>query len=165
MNQQQNRPCRCDDSEDPGTDAKIGIAGDRPKDYRDGDQTKQTRPFEGTTRLRIHMGISAAHRALPMFPIARGQDWDPEDVSHIERPDGDGSAWRLAGKAVVIAKRNPLWPEMVGAVNYEHGARQKLFCCILAHYFSKQLQRASRKEHLGLCLHAIEYRRKSPPLD
>jgi len=165
MNQQQNRPSRCDDSEDPCADPKIRIAGDRPKDYRDGDQTKQTSPLEGTTRLRVHVRITTAHRALPMFPIAHGQDWDPEDVSYIEGPDGDGSTWRLAGKAVVIAKRNPLWPEMVGAVNNEHGLRQTLFCCILAHYFSKQLQRASRKEHLGPCLHATEHRRKNPPLD
>src|ERR1035437_7213148 len=67
------------------------------------------------------MGIMAAQCAFPVLPKAHRQDRDPEDVPHIEGPDGDGAARRAARKAVVIAKRNLLWPEMVGAVNDKHG--------------------------------------------
>jgi hypothetical protein len=71
----------------------------------------------------VSVGSLTTHFALPAFPKAHRQNRDPEEVSHIEGPDGDGSTRRLAPKAVVIAKRNSLRPEMIGTANDEHGAR------------------------------------------
>jgi hypothetical protein len=62
-----------------------------------------------------------------MSPKAYRQNRNPENVSYIEGPDGNGSAGRLAGKTVVIAKRNPFGPKMESAANDEHGIRQRLF--------------------------------------
>jgi len=56
-----------------------------------------------------------------MFPKADWENRDPEDVPDIESPNGDGSASGAAREAVIVTKGDALRPEMVGAVNDEHG--------------------------------------------
>jgi hypothetical protein len=120
MNEKQNRSSRSGDSEEPTDDPKTRIGGGGPEKPENHDQANEASPFEGSASLRVDMGILATDLAFPVFPQAHGHERDPEDVHHIERPDGDGSARRLAAEAVVIAKCNSLWPEMVGAVDKKH---------------------------------------------
>jgi hypothetical protein len=61
-----------------------------------------------------------------MFPQPDRQKRNPEDVPYIKRPESDRSPPFPAVKAVVIAKRDALWPKMVSAVNDEHATRRKL---------------------------------------
>ncbi len=56
-----------------------------------------------------------------MLPEANGQNRHPEDMSDIEGADCDRTPRGLARETVVIAERDALRPEMVGAVNDEHG--------------------------------------------
>jgi hypothetical protein len=65
-----------------------------------------------------------AYGAFPMFPKANRQERNPEYVTHIECPDCNGSPLRLAAQAIIIAKRDPLGPEMVDAVDDEHVSRR-----------------------------------------
>ncbi len=121
VHKKQNRRRRCGDSEDPTDGPEISDGRDFPQHHRSADQDNQSRPFEGSASPRVDVRITITGRALPVFPEAHGQDWDPEDVPHIEGAESNGSARRLAREAVVIAESNPLRPEMVGAVNDEHG--------------------------------------------
>jgi len=61
-----------------------------------------------------------------MFPKADGQNGNPEDVPYIKRPERDRPTPFPAVKAIVIAKCDSLWPQMVSAVNEEHAIRRKL---------------------------------------
>jgi hypothetical protein len=54
-------------------------------------------------------------------PKANGQDWHPVEVPYIEAAYGDGSSRRVAREAVIIAKRDWLPSEIVGAANDAHG--------------------------------------------
>lgn len=69
----------------------------------------------------MRVGIAVAHAALPVLPEADGKNRDPEDVPDVESADRDGAAGSLAAEAVVVAESNLLRPEMVGAVDDEHG--------------------------------------------
>jgi hypothetical protein len=122
INEKQNCSCREGDSEDPTDHAKIGIARAGPHNQRNGNRANQAQPFEEPANLRVSMWRLTTNLASPSFPKAHRQNWDPEDVPHVEGPDGDGPSRRLTSKAIVIAKGNSLWPEMVGAANEEHGA-------------------------------------------
>ena len=122
INEKQNCSSRESDSEDPTDHAKIRIARGGPHRRRKGNRTNQAQPFEEPANLRVRMWRLTTYLALPSFPKAHRQNWDPEDVPHVEGPDGDGPPRRMTSKAIVIAKGNSLWPEMVGAANEEHGA-------------------------------------------
>lgn len=123
IEEKQNPSCRGGDSEDPTDDSKIGIARGGPHEQRKGNRENEADPFEEPANLRVSVGRLTTHFALPAFPKAHRQNRDPEEVSHIEGPDGNGSTRRLAPKAVVIAKRNSLRPEVVGTANDEHVVR------------------------------------------
>ena len=111
----------CGKSEEPPGCSKFDV-GRSPEDDRNSNQTKQASPNKGAARLWIYVRIFSAGDAFPVLPTADGQDRDPEDVSDIEGSNGDGAPGRLTRQAIVIAKCNRLWPEMVGAVDDEHGA-------------------------------------------
>jgi hypothetical protein len=64
------------------------------------------------------MRFPAAGRAPPVFPETDRQNGNPVDVPHVEGPDGDRSPRLLAREAVVIAKRDQFWPEVVGATHH-----------------------------------------------
>ena len=66
------------------------------------------------------MRVSTAEGALPMFPKTDGQDRNPENVPNVECPDRHCPACLPARKAVVVAKRDSLGPEVVGTMNDEH---------------------------------------------
>ena len=100
---------------------RVWINGDGPKDERNKHQKDQADPFERSAHLGIGVRIAVAHAALPVLPEADGQDGDEEDVPDIESADGDGAPGRLAAEAIVVAKSDLLRPEMVGAVDDEHG--------------------------------------------
>lgn len=55
-----------------------------------------------------------------MLPESDRDKRNPENVAYVERARGDGPPRRVTGKAVVVAKRNPLRPEVVYAVDDEH---------------------------------------------
>jgi len=135
VHKKQNCRRRGGDSEDPTDGPEISVGRDFPQHQRSADQDNQSRPFEASASPRVAVGIATARGALPVFPKTDGQDRDPEDVSHIKGAEGDRSARRLAGEAVVVAEGNALRPEMVGAVDDEHGGFAR-GCCILAHYMS-----------------------------
>ena len=121
IHEKQNSSCREGDAEDPGDRAQIHIARDGPHGPRKGNRANQAQPFEDPANLRVGMRRLTTHLALPSFPKADRQNGDPEDVPHIEGPDGDGPARRFAPEAIVIAKCHSLWPETVGAAYEEHG--------------------------------------------
>lgn len=78
------------------------------------------------------MRLAAAFAAHPVSPKAHGQNWNPVEVSHVEAAYGDGSSRGVAREAVIIAKRNWLPPEIVGAANNAHGDLSKETSRILA---------------------------------
>jgi hypothetical protein len=122
INEKQNCSCRECYAEDPTDHAKIGIARGGPHCQRKGNRANQAQPFEEPANLRVRMWRLTTNLALPSLPKTHRQNWDPEDVPHVEGPDGDGPSRRLTSKAIVVAKGDSLWPEMVRAVNEEHGA-------------------------------------------
>jgi hypothetical protein len=120
IKEKQNPSCRGGDSQDPTEHSKIRIARGGPHEERKGNRENEAYPFEEAANFRVSVGSLTAHLALPAFPKAYRQNRYPEEVLHIEGPDRNGSTRRLAPKAVVIAKRNSLRPEVVGATNDEH---------------------------------------------
>src|SRR5712691_3505259 len=66
------------------------------------------------------MWLMATRGTYPAFPKPDWQQGNPKDVPHVERPHLHGPARLPARKAVVVAKCKAFWPEMVGAMNYEH---------------------------------------------
>ena len=121
IKEKQNPSCRGGDSEDPTEHSKIRVARGRPHEQRKGNRENEAYPFEEAANFRVSVGSLTTHFALPAFPKAHRQNRDPEEVPHIEGPDGNGSTRRPAPKAVVITKRNSLRPEVVGTANDEHG--------------------------------------------
>lgn len=124
IKEKQNPSCRGGDSEDPTEHSKIRISRGGPQEQGKDNRENEACPFEEPANLRVSVGSLTTHLASPAFPKAHRQNRDPVEVPHIEGPDGDGSTRRLAPKAEVIAKRNSLWPEVVGTANEEHGARR-----------------------------------------
>ena len=96
------------------TEASIGVAQNIPER-----RTRQISPIH-LNAGRV-FGLTCGSRrqtvACPMFPETDGHKGNPENVSHIERAGSDGPPRCLAREAVVIAKRNPLRPEMVHTVD------------------------------------------------
>ena len=135
VNEKRNRSRKRDKSETPVKGRRVRINRDGPKDERNEDQADQADPFEGTARLGIGVGIAVAHAALPVLPETNRQNRDPEDVPDLESANRDGSAGRLAAETIVVAKANLLRPEMVCAIDDEHGGFAR-GCCILPHYLS-----------------------------
>jgi len=123
IKEKQNPTCRGGDSEEPTEDSKIRLDRGGPHKQGKGNRENEAYPFEEPANLRVNVGSLTTHFAFPAFPKAHRQNRDPEQVPHIEGPDGNGSTRRLAPKAVVIAKRNSLRPETVGAANDEHVVR------------------------------------------
>ena len=115
-----NRAGRRGKSSNPADHRKAGINRKRPERDRGADQRTQCSPPKIAPRFRILMRFAAAGAAYPVSPKADGQNRNPVDVSDIEAADGDGSARSPARDAVVIAKRNSLRSEMVGAANDKH---------------------------------------------
>ncbi len=134
VNQKRNCARKRDKSEAPVKGRRVRIDRGGPKAERNQDKADQADPLEGPARLGIGVGIAIAHAALPVLPEADREDRDPEDVPDIESAYRDGSAGRLAAEAIVVAKANFLRPEMVGAIDDEHGGARG--CCILPHYLS-----------------------------
>ena len=133
IEEKQNASCRGGESEDPPEHSNLLTAWGGPHEHRKGNRENEADPFEDPANLRVSVGSLTTHFALPAFPKAHRQDRDPEEVPHIEGPDGNGSARRLAPKAVVVAKRNSLRPKVVGTANDEHGNWSEKFSGILAY--------------------------------
>jgi hypothetical protein len=66
------------------------------------------------------MRLAPALAALPMSPESNGKKRNSENVPHVERAHRYCAPLVAASHAVVIAKCNPLRPEMVSAPNNEH---------------------------------------------
>jgi hypothetical protein len=126
-NHQNNRRGGRGDAAEPTAERELRVWRDHPENDRNGDKAVDASPLDGAAHLRSDAGISIADAADPVSPETDGQNGDPENVSHIEGPYRDGAARAIARYAVVIAKGHPLWPEMVGAVNQEHGDSSNRF--------------------------------------
>ena len=110
---------------EPTAHGEFRIGRYHPKDDRNSDQAVDAGPLDGAAHSRSDAGISIAYAANPVPPETDGQNGNPEDVSDVEGANRDGAPRSIARHAVVIAKGDPLWPEMVGAVNQEHGDSPK----------------------------------------
>jgi len=66
------------------------------------------------------MRFAPADSADPALPKPDGQNGNPKDVAHVESANLRGPTGFSAPKAVVVAKRNSSWPEMMDTVDYDH---------------------------------------------
>jgi len=126
MHQQQGCSRRSPNAKNPA-EGIVPTNRSQPEHDREQKQAPETHPFKRAASSYVNMRIATALAAFPVFPVANRQDRDPEHMANVEGSHCPRPARLVATQTVVIAKPNPLRPEMVSTINDEHCVRRAIF--------------------------------------